>query len=143
MLVKPTSGAWWRRQLLPRLTLLLGLFAAYSQVSSTLHWVLVQHVRCADHGEWVHAGEGHHADEAEHATQTSPSVAAADGETHGHDHCHFLVDPRTFAVISPPRVVLAQLGECMAAGITCPSNTGWQSALYELAPKTSPPAARS
>ena len=143
MRVKPTPGAWLRRQLLPRLTLLLGLFAAYSQVSSTLHWVLVQHVRCADHGEWVHVGEGHHAQEAEHATQTSPSGAAADGETHGHDHCHFLVDPRTFAVILPPRVVLAQAGEWIGAGIAGPPDAGRQIALYELAPKTSPPAARS
>jgi hypothetical protein len=143
MRVKRTPGAWLSRQLLPRLTLLLGLFAAYSQVSSTLHWVVVQHVRCADHGEWVHVGEGHHAHEAEHATQASPSVAAADGESHGHDHCHFLVDPRTFAAVPSPKVVLSHAGEWSRPGLTRPSDAGRQILLYELAPKTSPPAARS
>jgi hypothetical protein len=143
MRVKPTPGAWLRRQLLPRLTLLLGLFAAYSQVSSTLHWVIVQHVRCADHGEWVHVGEGHPAHEAEHATHTSPSVAAADADTHGHEHCHLLVDPRTFAPIPAPKVVLSAPGESMGPGLMRPADAGRQIALYELAPKTSPPAARS
>jgi len=144
MRVKPTPGAWLRRQLLPRLTLLLGLFAAYAQVSSTLHWVMVQHARCADHGEWVHVGEGHDAHEAEHATQASPGVAAADGEIHDHDHCHFLVDPRTFAAVPPPKVVLSPPGEWLGPGLTRRSDAaGGQLALYELAPKTSPPAARS
>jgi hypothetical protein len=132
-----------RRQLLPRLTLLLGLFCAYSQVSSTLHWLLVEHARCADHGEWVHVAEEHHAHEAEDATPASPSVAAAERDAHGHDHCQFLVDARSLTPVSRPEALIPSPTESLGPDLIGPSDCSLPVALYRLAPKTSPPAARS
>jgi hypothetical protein len=88
----PVLGAWVRRQLLKRLTLLVGIFCALSQVSGALHWVLVEHARCAEHGDWVHAGESDHGHSDAAAPDTaapdaaSVSVQAADSDEHGNDH---------------------------------------------------------
>jgi hypothetical protein len=136
-----------RRQLLPRLALLLGLFCAYSQISGALHWVLVQHARCAEHGEWIHAehGEGGHAVAGDHghAEPAAPSQSSearpADDEAHGHDHCTFLVTPPE---LTPEAGTLASLAPAPtggAAGFCRASDRGAPSALYLLAPTTSPP----
>lgn len=140
--MKQTPGAWLRHQLLPRLTLLVGLFCAYSQVSTTLHWVLVQHVRCAEHGDWVHGEEHGHVAAAGAAT-ASASFVAVDGESHEHDHCHFLVDPRELALRPSAQVGLRPEPAGAVRASVRLAEAGAGSALYELAPKTSPPARSS
>jgi hypothetical protein len=136
---KPPPGALLRRQLLARLTLLVGLFCSFSQLTGALHWVVVQHERCAEHGDWVHAGEGHHSNPQAPAAPAPLSITSADLEAHGHDHCQFLFEQRELTL--PSRVTAslqAPAREARAHDERAPEGAV-RASLYELAPKTSPP----
>lgn len=135
----PLRGAWVRRQLIARLTLLVGLFCAFSQVSGALHWVLVEHAQCAEHGEWVHVGEGDHAHSDDPTAPASVSVQAGSTDEHGHDHCDFLRSPRELALGPSARASLPLLRFTGASGQVRGSDSKASIARYELAPKTSPP----
>jgi hypothetical protein len=129
-----------RRQLLARLTLLVGILCAFSQVSGALHWVLVEHARCAEHGAWVHVGEGDHTHSDAPAAPASVSVQAGDSDEHGHDHCDFLRTPRELTLASSPRTALPLPRVTGSSGQVRPSDSKASIARYELAPKTSPPS---
>jgi hypothetical protein len=124
------------------LTLLLGLFCTFSQVSGALHWVLVEHERCSEHGELVHAGDSHGSD-ADAPPPLAVSITAEHVEGHAHEHCEFLLDSRevtlrpssTASLLAPP--LLGCFSHLRA------SDTDARFVLYELAPKTSPPARAS
>lgn len=128
-----------RRQLVARLTLLVGIFCAFSQISGALHWVLVEHARCAEHAEWVHVGEDDHAHSDAAATPASVSVQAAGTDEHGHDHCDFLRTPREVTLAPPARASLPVPQVLGCAGQVRRSDSKAPMARYELAPKTSPP----
>jgi hypothetical protein len=134
------QGAWVRRQLVAHLMLLVGLFCAFSQVSGALHWVLVEHARCAEHDAWVHADESDHSHSDAPAAPTSVSAQAAGADEHGHDHCDSLRTPRELTLVASARsslsapLVLGSSGEMRRSDSKAPA------ASYELAPKTSPPA---
>lgn len=132
-------SAWARRQLVAYSTLLVGLFCAFSQVSGALHWVLVEHARCAEHGELIHVGEGDHGHSDASVAPASASVEAAVADEHGHDHCDFLRTPREL-MLAPS----AQTALPVPRVIGSSGDVGWSDskaliARYELAPKTSPP----
>lgn len=136
---KPPTGAWVRRPLLAQLTLLVGVFCVFSQFSGAMHWALVEHARCAEHGDWVHPDDEHGVTEPSESESAPVSVVASTGDQHGHDHCQFLADrrelplpPLTFEALNePPARVSVFEGRTQAA---LGSGT-----IYELAPKTSPP----
>jgi hypothetical protein len=121
------------------LTLLVGIFCAFSQVSGALHWVLVEHARCAQHGEWVHVGEGDHAHSDAAATPASVSVQAAGSDEHGHDHCDFLPTPRELTLVRSAQSSLPAPRVIDSSGDVRCSDSKAPISLYELAPKTSPP----
>jgi hypothetical protein len=135
----PLRGAWVRRQLVARLTLLVGIFCAFSQVSGALHWVLIEHARCAEHGEWVHAGEGDHAHSDASTAPASVSVQAGGTDEHGHDHCDFLRAPRELTLVSSAPTSLPAPQIMRSSGGVRGSDSKAPIARYELAPKTSPP----
>jgi hypothetical protein len=141
VLPKPSIGAQLRRRLLAPVTVLLGVLCVFSQLSSVVHWALVEHVRCAEHGDWVHADEEHAgADLATPAARQVSLVASEALDEHAHDHCEFLSErheltlaPAAFGLLQAPAALASSPGASAAEA----SGSG---ALYALAPKTSPPA---
>jgi hypothetical protein len=72
------------------MALALSAVFGLAQVLPVLHFVLVAHQLCAEHGELVHAGAGQspaaHASE-EHAASSEVPLVGAASESHAHDHC--------------------------------------------------------
>lgn len=130
---------WVRRQLVAHLTLLIGIFCAFSQVTGALHWVIVEHTRCAEHSEWVHVGEGNHAHSYAPTPTASLSVQAASADEHAHDHCDFLRTPRESTLAPSARASLPLPWVIGSFGQVRCSDSKAPLARYELAPKTSPP----
>jgi hypothetical protein len=128
-----------RRHLLARLTLLLGLLCMVSQLSGELHWALVEHQRCADHGEWIHEGDHHHAGSEEAAAPAPLSVTSPDDDAHDHDHCQVLTDRRELGLAPSATTPLEAPAAHAVTGLERATPVVAASALYRLAPKTSPP----
>jgi hypothetical protein len=132
------------RTLIRQLGAWVGLLSIVAQLSSSFHLLLVEHVRCAEHGDWVHA-DGEHADGL--ATERSQSsahelqLAASNGESgHEHDHCVVCAERRRLAPLPPGTSELRapdRAAEAPHPHVRVFSRT---TRLYAMAPKTSPPA---
>ncbi|NNE17998.1 MAG: hypothetical protein HKN10_05930 [Myxococcales bacterium] len=120
---------------------LTTLLALVLQGSSGGHMLLVEHTRCAEHGELVHgvahqheAGPNRQAESA--MLHRSPDAGAEDA----HDHCSALTDRRdslvSIADASAGIRALETQGELSFHDTKIPSSTSQ----LQLAPKTSPPA---
>lgn len=111
-------------------TWLIGLFA------SPLHQLLVEHVRCAEHGQLVHAGD--HAD-AGHALAEQALLIAA--EAHGdHDHCDSCaVAPAIGDVEAPTLASSPGSGDGDQSDPTVVAVRAPSTDRYRIAPKQSPP----
>jgi hypothetical protein len=131
------------------LSVSIACFLVFSQLSAFLHFIVVQHSVCAEHGELIHAGAG---DSVHSSAESSPF--RADGETvdsaehapgadtgHGHDHCSVCAQRREIAAfhrapgVVPPNaetelVLAGDRGARILSSVP----------LYLLAPKNSPPA---
>jgi hypothetical protein len=143
----PPERAFGQRGTLARLfAACVGVLCLVAQFSSTLHLLLVDHVHCAQHGEWVHVdGEhGHHAAQpveavgAEAPSQAVTSVA--DERGHEHDHCLMGADRRKLAMlpISQPEVRAPDAADKVVVARRSSSTPATH--VYSFAPKTSPPA---
>jgi hypothetical protein len=134
------------------LALLLAGVYALSLSGSLLHQILVEHVRCADHGDLVHAapGDDHHGPWSVDPTTTaavgiSGSTAAEHLDAHAHEHCAVAafatMAAATSAVVvvaspSPPPPVLAAQQQRSPPD----AHTPWADReRFRLAPKGSPP----
>jgi hypothetical protein len=130
---------------------LLVLCAAFSVLAPAqlLHYALVQHVVCADHGELVHAAVSHEAHAA--AAEAAPPEAEpkqgqgpalhADAFAHDHEHCAFAATPREGLTLPPSHaVVTIDAAACSTLLAALRTDAGISEALFRLAPKTSPPA---
>ena len=133
-----TSSAATRLRVLALALLFLG-----SQAWSALHHARERHVRCAEHGEWVHAGESGapHAADARPATRREgPSLAASEHGATSHEHCELASPHRERAL---PRLATFDLAR--PAGPTSPAREAREAPrapsipLHRLAPKQSPP----
>lgn len=116
-----------------------------TQLSSMAHLALVEHVRCTQHGEWIHAGDEHVRGHVEHSTSESDAsaiapVADAHADDHQHDHCLASSERRKLAMLLP------QLAELQPPRPALPTTAAPRAthlvaqAVHTLAPKTSPPA---
>jgi hypothetical protein len=126
--------------LLAPTTVLLGILCVFSQLSSVVHWALVEHVRCAEHGDWVHA-DGEHGG-ADLATPAAPQVSLVSseaGDEHAHDHCQFLSERRELTLASVAFGTLQAPSSLAPPAGTLAAEASAPGAIYELAPKTSPP----
>ncbi|MBW1757518.1 MAG: hypothetical protein JRJ80_15265 [Deltaproteobacteria bacterium] len=121
---------------------LAGMLALFLQGSSSGHMVLVEHARCAEHGELVHADDAHHHVARGHAHAESAAVHGApdEGSDETHDHCALSVDRRDAIVsICAPKVSTYALAVPHAfAPSDAPLAT--RTARFRIAPKNSPPA---
>ena len=121
---------------------LAGLLAVFLQGSSGGHMLLVEHTRCAEHGELVHAGEAHHHDASAHVETTAPAFESVSDEASdaAHEHCALTADRRD----APAAIVEARVLPCLIVGsesarpaepFAVPT-----AKRFRVAPKNSPPA---
>lgn len=123
--------------------MMMGLLALFMQGSSAGHMLLVEHVRCAEHGELIHGTQRH--SEASSPRGDSP-WAAVDAQTHqesdeAHVHCALSSNRREApAPIASARVRAASSCEAplrMRFACQCLCD---DSSRFRVAPKSSPPA---
>lgn len=121
---------------------LAGLFALLLQGSNGGHMLLVEHTRCAEHGDLVHGTEAHHQADGDHAGVDAVALEAVSDEASevAHEHCSVNAERRdgdvavSEAEVSPCLLASAELG---AAPTTFASV---EAERFRLAPKNSPPA---
>lgn len=120
----------------------LGVLCLFSQAVPLLHFLAVDHVRCAEHGDWVHAGEAHGPDLNADADIRPIEEATLDASTqHGdHEHCVLCADCPDHAWPGHRSSAVA----VWAAESSADAQTGTAqlpaALIYLFAPKTSPPA---
>lgn len=122
--------------------MLLGLVALLLPGSGAGHMLLVEHVRCAAHGELLHAGEAARHELGDHALGEPAGVhgSSQDLSGEGHEHCAPSADRRdALAPIGcaevhpvPPRDAPASPPLAMLRAD--------ESGRFRVAPKNSPPA---
>lgn len=128
----------------------MAALALTAQVGGILHWVAVQHVACAEHGEWVHSSEGPSAHSAlasaglkTVSTETPTAQGAAPAELgHGHDHCGSVLPRRDdslaaatpfISILPPPSLQLPARRDHTLSSAPF--------SILSVAPKASPPRA--
>jgi hypothetical protein len=121
--------------------LLLAAVLVVSQASAWFHAVAIAHVACLEHGEAIH-GRVLPAEDARAAPAGDEGALRPDLATAaGHDHCAnaALLRWRDVALTAPVALLafapVAQSAPSAAARGVSPG-----SAVYRIAPKTSPPA---
>ena len=121
---------------------LAGILGLFLQGSNGGHMLLVEHSRCAEHGELVHSEGAHPRVAAAHTHGDSAAVHGTpdDGSDEAHEHCALSVDRRDaplsivawmVSTRSTPAAPDLAVGDAVAVARTV---------LLGLAPKTSPPA---
>ncbi len=118
----------------------VSAFCLVAQVLGTMHMALVQHTRCAEHGELVHAGE-------DAALPSLPAVSddvdvvaerAADVDADAHEHCEVFFERERAVTVEPGSAALAWTPAAVVP--LTPVVLPPLSRLYAGAPKTSPPS---
>jgi hypothetical protein len=122
---------------------LTALAFVLSSLIGMVHEATTKHVRCAEHGELVHA--------ASTTTTTTAATISADAASavrdapaaaiHGHDHCSLTSTTRDSRVELRPLAVTAARVAISDVATALPRPIAARGArLYRTAPKTSPPA---
>jgi hypothetical protein len=121
---------------------LAGLLGLFLQGSSGGHMLLVEHTRCAEHGELVHGGEAHHHVGAAHdesdfrAFQTGSDGASGEA----HQHCALIADRRD-ALVSIGNAQSAPLAASTVQSLVAEQGlVAAETQRFRIAPKNSPPA---
>ena len=125
-----------------RACVLASLLALFLQGSNGGHILLVEHSRCAEHGELVHQGEAPHHDASTHVETDGVTLEGVSNEASGdaHQHCALTVDRRD-ALVS---IVEAQTSpSCIDASPSALPPDPFVFVVakrFRVAPKNSPPA---
>ncbi len=118
----------------------MGLLCIAAPFSTAFHALLVDHERCAEHGEWVHVDREHANGHVGARGEPAPDGPVFTAPAAPDDHCLICSELRKLALLAPsiPELRTPTLnGDAAPMGRRSPS----QSALiYSFAPKTSPPA---
>jgi len=121
---------------------LAGLLALLLQGSTGGHMLLVEHTRCAEHGELVHRGDSHERVDSEHAHADVAALEGtpSQGSGEAHDHCALSVDRRgaVAAIVSPE--LLTKALEVAQGFAPTDAQVLTRAARFRIAPKNSPPA---
>jgi hypothetical protein len=125
-----------------RACVLLGMLGLFLQGSTGGHLLLVEHTRCAEHGELVHGNSLHHHASDDLVGPNDPAVSGiARGTAEGsHEHCALSADRRDALHLIPgPRIVAYAdaAGEVSEPPTTRPTADLGR---FRIAPKNSPPA---
>jgi hypothetical protein len=129
-----------RRAALRALGVAIALLLVAGQLSALGHLGLVQHARCAEHGELVHAKPAH--DNVLPARGAESSVTASDQEALAHEHCDYVGRVREQLGIAAARcAILADRDPTPSVIDPLASDTPTaQRAPLAIAPKQSPPS---
>ncbi|KPK16107.1 MAG: hypothetical protein AMJ62_06875 [Myxococcales bacterium SG8_38] len=126
-----------------RCCIVAALLALFLQGSSAGHMLLVQHSRCAEHGELIHGGEGQGHDPVGRIAAGSAAIGglADPGSDEAHEHCALWSDRRQ-AVAAIPQTQVGLAPACDAQGCTAlvQQRIDEDSSRFRVAPKNSPPA---
>ena len=121
---------------------LAGLLAVILQGSAGGHMLLVEHARCPEHGELVHADATHH-----HALSVLGKARAVTLEGDGdhdsdtaHEHCALTADRRDAVVALGGTRVSALASNAFERAAPFLERFVPAPARFRIAPKTSPPA---
>jgi hypothetical protein len=117
------------------------MLALFLQGSSGGHMLLVEHTRCAEHGDLVHAGETHHhgAAEVDEADVVTLHGAPAESGEESHEHCAFSADRRDALASAAGTQALRWTPEEAIAASPVAHRHESRPELFRVAPKTSPP----
>jgi hypothetical protein len=110
---------------------------AISHAAAVLHFALISHQICADHGEVVHADAPVHAA----STKASEPSAQAAGDHAGHDHCPLLgrrLDNQAMLVAPQATLAAPRAAPCVLPPATV-DRAPSRAELLLAAPKQSPP----
>jgi hypothetical protein len=128
--------------LLRQLSVCLGVLCLLAQTSVTAHSLLIAHVRCAEHGEWIH--EDHeHADERISLAPTGSNVPGLQAnnvaDVHGHEHCVLWSDRHEPALVPTAALQVPHVSETPAILAFSCGTPSTPDDVCSFAPKTSPP----
>lgn len=104
--------------------------------------LLVEHTRCAEHGELVHTGDAHGHEPGEQATGKPAGVhrRSEDRSAEAHEHCALSTDRRdALASADGARVSPVPSRDASERLLLAPLHAD-ESGRFRVAPKTSPPA---
>lgn len=121
---------------------LVSLAALILQGSSGGHVLLVEHTRCAEHGELVHGGDAHDRAAGEHAhseTATLDGLPDPDSDE-AHDHCVVSADRRDAVVSFVDAETCIHVAELLDDCTLISAAIVPSTPLFRVAPKSSPPA---
>lgn len=121
---------------------LMGLFAVLLQGSNGGHMLLVEHTRCAEHGDLVHGGESHGHAGASHAESDLVALEGVSDEPSeaAHEHCSLTAEPRDAEVLVSEAQVASRISDATAIEVAPDRFVSVEAARFRLAPKNSPPA---
>lgn len=120
---------------------LLIALAVGTQLGGSFHYVLVEHVQCAEHGEIAHGVHLHAVEpRAEQGAVDAIAVASSDAPDSTHEHCPLAVEPRGATVVTPGTAARLVPPEAESPRDPGAEARAPRIALYLLAPKSSPPA---
>jgi len=119
------------------------LFAVILQGSTGGHMLLVEHTRCAEHGELIHGAAPDHDATESPATANTGTVDQApdDGPSGGaHEHCTLTSDRREVIAAVSDSPMTRRLDETAPLSLGVDSFVFVDTKRFQTAPKHSPPA---
>jgi len=120
------------------------MLSVFLQGSNGGHMLLVEHARCAEHGELVHNGEGHYHEAGGYAESDSPSPTfqntSSDQPEEAHEHCAFSADHRKGLIAISGAQLSTHAYEARVDFVLASVFVGPSGARFRIAPKNSPPA---
>ena len=125
-----------------RACVLVTLLSLFLQGSSGGHMLLVEHTRCAEHGELVHGGEAHHHDASTHVETDGIAFEGVsdDASSEAHEHCALTVDRRDTLLTIVESQASPHLVEVRQSFASADAFVPGDARRFRIAPKNSPPA---
>jgi hypothetical protein len=121
---------------------LLAVVGLFLQGSHGGHMLLVEHTRCAEHGELIHGGEshGHLVQGGDASADISFEQAPDPSDDEAHEHCGHASERRDAVANVAQSVVVARSDRAAAVPDCIADHVSTRPRLYQTAPKNSPPA---
>ena len=123
-----------------RSCVILGLLALFLQGSSGGHMLLVEHAKCAEHGELIHRAHGHGFDTATEPGRALRSTSDPESEA-SHDHCLLAAERRdALKPVAGAWVAIVLTIDAPDRFPVVDSALPENAPRFRVAPKNSPPA---
>lgn len=125
-----------------RVCALVAVFVVVLQASSGGHLLLVEHTRCAEHGELIHDAGGHTRALRGHLRAHGPALHGLPdgGSDRSHGHCALDGERRDASIAIVASHISTHVCEATEVGVLVSARTVRGAALFLIAPKSSPPA---